>query len=151
MNRDIKGVPTAEYLWKTKKIIPILKVDKGLEDEKDGVQLMKPIPKLNELCDKAVAHGVFGTKMRSVIKVSARCSQSITYDQYSCIVVLTPPFLMDRLPISAVSSRLWNSNSNLARRLWPKAWFLFSSQKWTSGLLKRRSVKQCCVLRFLRM
>lgn len=67
MKRKIEGVPTAEYLWKEKQIVPILKVDKGLEPEKDGVQLMKPIPNLAEMCDDAIAHGVFGTKMRSVI------------------------------------------------------------------------------------
>lgn len=70
MNRDIEGVPTAEYLWKEKKIVPFLKVDKGLEIEKDDVQLMKPIPNLDTLCDNAVAKGVFGTKMRSVIKLA---------------------------------------------------------------------------------
>ncbi|KAL7536071.1 hypothetical protein ACHAXR_006903 [Thalassiosira sp. AJA248-18] len=67
MNREIEGAPTAEYLWKKKEIVPFLKVDKGLEPEKDGVQLMKPISKLNEMCDAAVDNGVFGTKMRSVI------------------------------------------------------------------------------------
>ena len=67
MNRKIEGVPTAEYLWKEKNIVPFLKVDKGLEPQKDGVQLMKPIPKLDEMCDAAVYHQVFGTKMRSVI------------------------------------------------------------------------------------
>lgn len=67
MNRKIDDIPTAEYLWKNKGVVPILKVDKGLEAEKDGVQLMKPIPQLDTMCDAAVAHGVFGTKMRSVI------------------------------------------------------------------------------------
>mmetsp|Transcript_41019 Transcript_41019/g.73964 ORF Transcript_41019/g.73964 Transcript_41019/m.73964 type:complete len:230 (-) Transcript_41019:174-863(-) len=70
MNREIEGVSTAEYLWKEKTVVPFLKVDKGLEPEKDGVQLMKPIPKLDEMCDAAVAHGVFGTKMRSVINMA---------------------------------------------------------------------------------
>mmetsp|Transcript_10854 Transcript_10854/g.23218 ORF Transcript_10854/g.23218 Transcript_10854/m.23218 type:complete len:303 (+) Transcript_10854:372-1280(+) len=70
MNREIEGVPTAEYLWKEKKIVPFLKVDKGLETEKDDVQLMKLIPNLDTLCDTAVAKGVFGTKMRSVIKLA---------------------------------------------------------------------------------
>lgn len=70
MNRDIEGVPTAEYLWKEKNIVPFLKVDRGLEAEKDGVQLMKPIPNLDDMCTAAVAHGVFGTKMRSVIKLA---------------------------------------------------------------------------------
>ena len=70
MNREIEGIPTAEYLWKKKNVVPFLKVDKGLEAEKDGVQLMKPIPKLDEMCDAAVKHKVFGTKMRSVINMA---------------------------------------------------------------------------------
>ena len=65
-------MPTAEYLWKEKNIVPILKVDKGLEPEKDGVQLMKPIPELDAMCDAALAKGVFGTKMRSVINFANR-------------------------------------------------------------------------------
>ncbi|KAL7509637.1 hypothetical protein ACHAXN_006579 [Cyclotella atomus] len=68
MNREINGVPTAEFLWKEKNVVPFLKVDKGLEDEKDGVQLMKPMPKLDSTLELAKAKGVFGTKMRSVIK-----------------------------------------------------------------------------------
>lgn len=68
MDRTIEGVPTAEYLWERKQVVPFLKVDKGLADEADGVQLMKPIDGLDELCARAVSHGVFGTKMRSVIK-----------------------------------------------------------------------------------
>lgn len=71
-DREINGVPTAEYLWKEKNIVPILKVDKGLEPEKDGVQLMKPIPELDAMCDAALAKGVFGTKMRSVINFANR-------------------------------------------------------------------------------
>lgn len=67
MNREINGVPTAEFLWKEKNVVPFLKVDKGLEPEKDGVQLMKPIPELNSMCEAAITKGVFGTKMRSVI------------------------------------------------------------------------------------
>lgn len=67
MKRDVEGAPTAEYLWKEKGVVPFLKVDKGLEAEKDGVQLMKPIPNLDAMCDAAVACGVFGTKMRSVV------------------------------------------------------------------------------------
>ena len=70
MKRKVEGLPTAEYLWKEKQIVPILKVDKGLEAEKYGVQLMKPIPNLAEMCDDAIAHGVFGTKMRSVINLA---------------------------------------------------------------------------------
>jgi fructose-bisphosphate aldolase class I len=68
MDRDIEGRPTADYLWNVKNVVPILKVDKGLADENDGVQLMKPNPGLDALLAKAKAKGIFGTKMRSVIK-----------------------------------------------------------------------------------
>ncbi len=68
MDRDIEGQPTADYLWNVKNVVPVLKVDKGLADEADGVQLMKPMPDLDALLDKAVGKGIWGTKMRSVIK-----------------------------------------------------------------------------------
>jgi fructose-bisphosphate aldolase class I len=68
MDRDVAGEPTPAYLWNRKGVVPFLKVDKGLADEKDGVQLMKPIPGLDALLARAKAKGVFGTKMRSVIK-----------------------------------------------------------------------------------
>jgi fructose-bisphosphate aldolase class I len=68
MDRNIDGRPTAEYLWDVKHVVPILKVDKGLEAEANGVQLMKPMPALDALLDRARAKGIFGTKMRSVIK-----------------------------------------------------------------------------------
>lgn len=68
MNRSIDGLGTAEFLWQKKGIVPILKVDNGLEVESDGVQLMKPIPELEQRLADANSHGVFGTKMRSVIK-----------------------------------------------------------------------------------
>jgi glucose-6-phosphate isomerase len=68
IDREIEGKPTAEYLWNVKRIVPFLKVDKGVAAEKDGVQLMKPIPQLAALLARARAHHVFGTKMRSVIK-----------------------------------------------------------------------------------
>src|SRR6266480_395570 len=68
MDRDIEARPSADYLWNVKRVVPFLKVDKGLAAEKDGVQLMKPMPALAALLDKAKAKGVFGTKMRSVIK-----------------------------------------------------------------------------------
>jgi fructose-bisphosphate aldolase class I len=68
MDREIKGKPTPDYLWEDKNVVPFLKVDKGLEDEKDGVQLMKPITNLEPLLKRAVAKNIFGTKMRSVIK-----------------------------------------------------------------------------------
>jgi fructose-bisphosphate aldolase class I len=68
MDREIEGRPTADYLWDEKRVVPILKVDKGLAEEQDGVQLMKPIPGLDGLLKKAKDKGIFGTKMRSVIK-----------------------------------------------------------------------------------
>jgi fructose-bisphosphate aldolase, class I len=68
MDREIEGQPTADYLWNEKRVVPFLKVDKGLVEEKDGVQLMKPMPDLDALLDKAKKKNVFGTKMRSVIK-----------------------------------------------------------------------------------
>ena len=68
MDRDVEGKPTADYLWNVKNVVPFLKVDKGLAAEKDGVQVMKPIPELDALLDKAKAKRIFGTKMRSVIK-----------------------------------------------------------------------------------
>ena len=68
MDRQIRGLPSAKYLWLEKRVIPFLKVDKGLADEKDGVQLMKPIPGLDALLQRAKQNLVFGTKMRSVIK-----------------------------------------------------------------------------------
>jgi fructose-bisphosphate aldolase, class I len=70
MDRSIEGTGTAEYLWTVKNVVPFLKVDKGLADEADGVQVMKPIPGLDDLCARAVDKGVFGTKMRSVIKLA---------------------------------------------------------------------------------
>ena len=67
MDREIDGTPTAQYLWEKRGVVPFLKVDKGLAEEKDGVKLMKPMPELDALLERAVAKGVFGTKMRSVI------------------------------------------------------------------------------------
>jgi fructose-bisphosphate aldolase class I len=68
MDRDIERRPTADYLWNTKHVVPFLKVDKGLAAEKNGVQLLKPMPELAALLEKAKAKGIFGTKMRSFIK-----------------------------------------------------------------------------------
>ena len=67
MDRDIEGQPTADYLWNRKRVVPFLKVDKGLANESDGVQLMKPMPALAALLEKAKAKRIYGTKMRSVI------------------------------------------------------------------------------------
>lgn len=72
MDRDIEGMGSAQFLWEKKKVIPFLKVDKGLADEVNGAQVMKPMPELDQLLSKAVAKGIFGTKMRSVIKLADR-------------------------------------------------------------------------------
>src|SRR5213592_1841219 len=83
MEREIEGQPTADYLWKVKRVVPFLKVDQGLAAEKDGVQLMKPMPMLGVLLDKARAKGIFGTKMRSVIKhANAAGIQDIVRQQF---------------------------------------------------------------------
>lgn len=71
MDREVEGVPTAEYLWTRKRVVPFLKVDKGLADEHEGVQVMKPMPELGALLEKAVGKGIFGTKMRSVISLAS--------------------------------------------------------------------------------
>jgi fructose-bisphosphate aldolase class I len=83
LDRDIAGKNSARFLWEEKQVVPFLKVDKGLADEADGVQLMKPIPNLAELLEKASARDVFGTKMRSVIKsANAGGIESIVAQQF---------------------------------------------------------------------
>jgi fructose-bisphosphate aldolase class I len=81
MDRDIEGVGTAEYLWKTKNIVPIVKVDKGLADAQNGAQVMKPMPDLDALLKRARDKGVFGTKMRSVIKDNDDAGIAAVVDQ----------------------------------------------------------------------
>ena len=81
MDREVLGRPTAEYLWQVKKVVPILKVDKGLEAEANGVQLMKPMPQLDALLARAKAKGIFGTKMRSVIKQADAAGIQAVVDQ----------------------------------------------------------------------
>ncbi|MCU7553171.1 fructose bisphosphate aldolase [Alteromonas sp. ASW11-19] len=70
LDREIEGMTTAHYLWQKKRVVPFLKVDKGLAEEANGVQVMKPMPALDALLAKAVAQDVFGTKMRSVVKLA---------------------------------------------------------------------------------
>lgn len=82
MDRQIEGRDTADYLWNVKQIVPFLKVDKGLADEKDGAQLMKPIPGLDDLLARARAKGVFGTKMRSVIKLPGAGLDAVVAQQF---------------------------------------------------------------------
>lgn len=72
MDESIKGVPTAKFLWEELNVVPFLKIDQGLAEEKDGVQLMKPIPGLENLLKRAKQAGIFGTKMRSVIKKASQ-------------------------------------------------------------------------------
>lgn len=71
MEREIAGKPAAQYLWDERGVVPFLKVDKGLENEADGVRMMKPMPELDALCERAVKAGIFGTKMRSVIDAAS--------------------------------------------------------------------------------
>ncbi len=68
MDREVEGHPTVDYLWDVKRVVPFLKVDKGLQAEQEGVQMLKPMPELAVLLDKAKSKRIFGTKMRSVIK-----------------------------------------------------------------------------------
>ena len=81
MDRSIDGVGSAEYLWTRKNVVPFLKVDRGLADVADGVQVMKPIPGLRELCERADGLGVFGTKMRSVLQLANKSGVNAVVDQ----------------------------------------------------------------------
>jgi len=81
MDRKVDGVGSAEYLWTRKSIVPFLKVDKGLADEADGAKVMKPMPDLDELLARAKEHGVFGTKMRSVISLANASGVDAVVDQ----------------------------------------------------------------------
>lgn len=81
MDRDVEGQSTASYLWKVKNVVPFLKVDKGLADVVDGAQIMNPMPDLDALLAKAVAAGIFGTKMRSVIKEANAAGINAVVDQ----------------------------------------------------------------------
>jgi fructose-bisphosphate aldolase class I len=82
MDREIEGRPTADYLWNVKKVVPILKVDKGLAAEEDGAQVMKPIDGLDELLARAVDKGIFGTKMRSVITLPGGGLEAVVEQQF---------------------------------------------------------------------
>jgi fructose-bisphosphate aldolase, class I len=81
MERAVAGLPTAQYLWEEKNVVPFLKIDKGLADEQDDVQLMKPIDTLDDLLERAQRHQIFGTKMRSVIKDANEAGISAIVDQ----------------------------------------------------------------------
>jgi fructose-bisphosphate aldolase class I len=105
MDRDIEGRPTAEYLWEVKRVVPILKVDKGLADESNGVQLMKPMPKLDELLARAKAKRIFGTKMRSVIKQANPQGIKAVVDQQFEIASSPPGWCRSSSPRSTSSAR----------------------------------------------
>ena len=110
-----EGQPTADYLWNVKRVVPFLKVDKGLADEKDGVPLMKPMPALAALLNKAKAKHIFGTTMRSVINQAN----------------------------APESELLSTSNSRWRRRFWRRASARSSSRKWTFIVRKRPRPKHC--------
>ena len=96
MDREFAGQPAADYLWHVKNVVPILKVDKGLADEADGVQLMKSMPTLDALLKKAKSKGIFGTKMRSVVKqanaagIKAVVAQQFVVGKQICAAGLVP-------------------------------------------------------------
>jgi fructose-bisphosphate aldolase, class I len=95
MDRDIEGQPTADYLWDKKRVVPFLKVDKGLADESDGVHLMKPMPGLPALLNKASAKRIFGTKMRSVIsQANAAGIQDVVRQQFEVAAQILAAGLM---------------------------------------------------------
>jgi len=82
MDREVAGLPTPRYLWDVEQVVPILKVDKGLAEERDGSQLMKPIPGLDELLARARDMGVFGTKMRSLVSLPGAAVREVVEQQF---------------------------------------------------------------------
>ena len=82
MDRQIEGRPSADYLWNVKKVVPFLKIDKGLAGEDQGAQVMKPMPGLDALLDRAVENGIFGTKERSVIKLPGAGLDAVVEQQF---------------------------------------------------------------------
>jgi len=124
MERSIEGVPTAQYLWEAKNVVPILKVDLGLAAEQDDVQLMKPITTLDDLLERATRHGIFGTKMRSVIKdvneagIDAIVEQQFEYGERIRAAGLVPilePEVSISAPDKAAAEILLRDN--IAKRL----------------------------------
>jgi fructose-bisphosphate aldolase class I len=118
MDRSIEGRSTADYLWNVKNVVPFLKVDKGLDTEHQGVQLMKPMPALGALLAKAGKAGIFGTKMRSVIKqadaagIAAVVEQQFAIGKQICAAGLVPiiePEVDIRCPDKAAAEDLLNA------------------------------------------
>ncbi len=83
MDRTIEDRPTADYLWNVKRVVPILKIDKGLADEADGARVMKPIPNLDDLLARALGNGIFGTKMRSFITLPGTGLDAVVEQQFA--------------------------------------------------------------------
>ena len=115
MDREIEGQPTADYLWNVKRVVPFLKIDQGVAAEKDGVQLMKPMPTLGALLDKAGAKRIFGTKMRSVIKQANQAGiEDIVLQQFEVgqqiisanLVPILEPEIDIRCPQKATAEQL---------------------------------------------
>jgi fructose-bisphosphate aldolase class I len=115
MDRQIEGRDTADYLWNVKRVVPILKVDKGLEAEANGVQLMKAMPDLDKLLARAKAKGIFGTKMRSVIKQANPAGIKAIVDQQfevgrqiiaACLVPIIEPEVDIHCPDKAAAETL---------------------------------------------
>jgi fructose-bisphosphate aldolase class I len=115
MNRAIEGTPTAEFLWNVKNVVPFLKVDQGLAVEANGVQLMKPMPELGALLQRAKSSGIFGTKMRSVVKQADRAGIASIVDQQfevgkkiweAGLVPILEPEVDIRCPEKAAAERL---------------------------------------------
>lgn len=118
MDRDIQGVPTAEFLWTKKQVVPFLKIDKGLADEANGVQLMKPMPTLDALLAKAKSKGIFGTKERSVIKqANAEGIRAVVAQQFEVakqvlgagLVPIVEPEVDIKCPDKAAAEKLLKS------------------------------------------
>ena len=118
MDRDIAGVPTAEFLWTRKQVVPFLKIDKGLADEANGVQLMKPMPALDALLLKAKSKGIFGTKERSVIKqANAAGIRAVVAQQFEVgkqvlshgLVPIVEPEVDIHCPDKAAAEKLLNA------------------------------------------
>lgn len=97
MDREIDGIPTAQYLWEKKGIVPFLKIDKGLKPEEGGVQMFKPMPELDKLLEKAKQKGIFGTKERTVIKTTdADAIERVVAEQFD---VAKKVIAVDLVPI----------------------------------------------------
>jgi fructose-bisphosphate aldolase class I len=119
MDSQIEGRGSADYLWSVKRVVPFVKIDKGLADEADGVQVMKPIPDLDSLLARALSKGVFGTKMRSVIKLADDAGvKSVVNQQFDLarrilvtgLVPIVEPEVDIRSPQKAEAERLLKSH-----------------------------------------